>query len=238
MAAANDRDERLAELLTGLSNDARAGRPVEVDQLAAAHPDMASELKALWAVAQYADLANRPSSEPVTLPYRGNEDAASSPTSLPRRFGEFELLAELGRGGMGVVYRARQESLSRTVAVKMVREAHLATAEDRARFRTEAAAAARLAHPNVVTVYHVGEIDGQAYLCLEYVAGRTLAQVVAAEGPMQPRRAAMLVAAVARGVQHAHEHGVLHRDLKPANILLGAEYGGRNTDGKTRPSDV
>jgi serine/threonine-protein kinase len=139
---------------------------------------------------------------------------------LPRRFGAFQLLDELGRGGMGVVYRARQESLQRTVAVKMVREAHLATADDRARFRAEASAAARLAHPNVVTVYEVGDVDGQAYLCLEYVAGRTLSQLVTAEGPLPPRRAATLVAVVARGVQHAHDHGVLHRDLKPANVLI------------------
>jgi serine/threonine-protein kinase len=154
----------------------------------------------------------------------------ASPATLPRRFGDFDLLAELGRGGMGVVYRAKQVSLNRTVAVKMVREAHLATAEDRARFRAEAAAAARLSHPNVVTVYEVGEVDGQAYLCLEYVAGRTLSQLVAAEGPMPPRQAATLVAAIARGVQHAHDHGVLHRDLKPANVLLDAAGQSHVTD--------
>jgi serine/threonine-protein kinase len=211
--AAIDRDERLAQLLAELGSGVRS----DVGQLAADHPDLADELRGLWAVAQYADLVRGVGKEPVTLPY---VEPNAAPTLLPRRFGEFELIEELGRGGMGVVYKARQDALNRTVAVKLVREAHLATEEDRARFRAEAASAARLAHPNVVTVYAVGEVDGQAYLCLEFVPGRTLAQTVAADGPMPPRDAARLVAAVARGVQHAHDHGVLHRDLKPANILL------------------
>src|SRR5439155_13577406 len=90
---------------------------------------------------------------------------------------------------------------------------------DRARFRAEAAAAARLAHPNIVTVHEVNEIDGQPYFSMEYVEGPTLAERLA-EGPLPPRDAAQIVAAVARGVDHAHKHGILHRDLKPANVLL------------------
>ena len=213
-----DRDARLAALIDRLTADQRAGRPPDLSAAAAAHPDLAAELRDLWAVAQLAHLARRPGfdSHP-TAPYRPAAPAAPP----PRAFGDFEIAEELGRGGMGVVYRARQKSLNRTVALKMVREAHLATADDRARFRTEAESAARLKHPNIVTVFEVGTVGGQAYLCMEYVGGPTLAEKVAADGPLPPREAARLVAVIARAVHHAHAEGILHRDLKPANILLG-----------------
>ncbi|HEY1192467.1 MAG TPA: serine/threonine-protein kinase, partial [Gemmata sp.] len=104
---------------------------------------------------------------------------------------------------------------------------HLATDADRARFRTEAESAARLKHPNIVTVYEVGTAGGQAYLCMEFVSGPTLAEKVRTEGPLPPREAAGLVAVIARAVEHAHLEGILHRDLKPSNILLGKGKGGR-----------
>ena len=120
----------------------------------------------------------------------------------------------------------------------MVREAHLSTPDDRARFRTEAEAAARLKHPNIVTVYEVGTVGGQAYFCMEYVGGQTLAQKVAADGPLPPREAARLVAVTARAVEHAHAEGILHRDIKPSNILLGnAECGIRSAESKTKSDD-
>ena len=134
--------------------------------------------------------------------------------------GKYKLERRLGQGGMGVVYKARQRSLNRIVALKMVREPHLASSQDRARFRTEAESAARLQHPNIVTVFEVGCHDGQAYFCMEYVPGLTLAQLVALNGPLPSRKAARIVAGVARAVQHAHDQGILHRDLKPSNILL------------------
>ncbi|MBA4064586.1 MAG: serine/threonine protein kinase [Isosphaera sp.] len=217
----DDRDARLAAALETLDADARAGRPADVDAAARAHPDLAAELRELWAVAQFAHLARRPPALPLTVSYAG--DAATTTTTAPpppRAFGDFELIEELGRGGMGVVYKARQRSLDRVVALKMVREAHLATDADRARFRTEAESAARLEHPNIVTVYEVGTADGQAYLCMEYVGGPTLAERVRAGGPLPPREAARLVAVIARAVDHAHAQGILHRDLKPSNILL------------------
>ena len=220
-----DRDERLAELLTDLADRQRAGRPADPEAVARAHPDLAAELRELWAVAQFADLARKPAA-PSTVAFRANppDDTAPTPAALPREFGDFELIEELGRGGMGVVYKARQKSPDRVVALKMVREAHLASDADRARFRAEAEAAARLQHPHIVTVYEVGTQAGQAYFCMEYVEGWTLAEKLAHVGPFPPRDAARLVAQVARAVQHAHEHGTLHRDLKPSNILLS---GGR-----------
>nr|MCU0706375.1 serine/threonine protein kinase [Fimbriiglobus sp.] len=217
-----DRDEQLALLIADLSDQARRGCTPDVDAIAGRHPELSSELRELWAVAQFADLARGSGETTVAHSDRPEE----SPAPLPRLFGDFTLEAELGRGGMGVVYRARQRSLDRTVAIKMVREAHLASEADRGRFRGEAEAAARLHHPNIVAVHEVGSNDGQAYLCMEYVNGCTLAQLVNAEGPLPPRAAAELVATIARAVQHAHEHGVLHRDLKPSNILLATESEG------------
>ena len=212
-----DRDARLAELI-----DRIAGGSTDIDLAAREHPDLAAELRELWAVAQFAHLARKPDPQ-QTLPHRPIEEVSP----FVREFGDFELIEELGRGGMGVVYKARQKSLDRLVALKMVREAHLATEEDRARFRAEALAAGQLKHPNIVTVYEVGTAAGQAYICMEYVGGPTLAQRIAADGPLPPRDAARLVAVIARAVDHAHAEGILHRDLKPSNILLmGGEVAG------------
>ncbi len=128
----------------------------------------------------------------------------------------YEMLAELGRGGMGVVFLARQVSLKRLVALKMILNAGPASL---ARFRIEAEAVARLTHPHIVQIYQVGEHDGQPFLTLEYVQGTTLEHHVAG-GPMADREAAQLVETLARAMHHAHERGILHRDLKPANVLL------------------
>ena len=141
---------------------------------------------------------------------------------MPRQLGDYELLEELGRGGMGVVYRARQISLDRSVAVKMILRGQLATAADRARFRAEAEAAAKLDHPNIVPVYEVGELDGQPYFSMKFVAGTTLARLLA-DGPLEPREAAALLVPVAKAIHFAHRHGLLHRDLKPSNILIDAD---------------
>jgi serine/threonine-protein kinase len=232
---APDRDEQLAILISGLSEQARSGGTPDLDAVVQQHPELATELKELWAVAQFADLARR--SADATQPSTTKPDD-TVPAPLPRTFGDFVLEAELGRGGMGVVYMARQRSLDRTVAIKMVREAHLASESDRARFRVEAEAAARLHHPNIVTVHEVGTIDGQAYLCMECVSGQTLAQRLYTGGPLPPREAAQLVAVIARAVQHAHEHGVLHRDLKPSNILLSGDSRQQTADRQNAASGL
>jgi tetratricopeptide (TPR) repeat protein len=144
--------------------------------------------------------------------------ASSAPADAPSVPG-YELIAELGRGGMGVVYQARQCSLKRLVALKVILAGSHADETTRTRFRTEAEAVARLQHPNIVQVYEVGEHNGCPFLCLEYIAGGTLDQKLA--GTAQPEReAAALVETLARAIQHSHERGILHRDLKPANVLL------------------
>jgi serine/threonine protein kinase/tetratricopeptide (TPR) repeat protein len=172
-----------------------------------------------------------------------------------RYFGDYELLEEIARGGMGVVYRARQVSLNRTVAVKMILAGQLASAADVQRFRGEAAAAANLQHPNIVAIHEVGEQDGQHYFSMDYVEGRDLARLVAGCGaPPHPslsptggegarragegagvvaydfKQAAGWLKTIAEAIHYAHERGILHRDLKPSNILIDQNDQPRITD--------
>jgi tetratricopeptide (TPR) repeat protein len=143
-----------------------------------------------------------------------------TPADLPQVPG-YEVLELLGHGGMGVVYKARQLSLGRLVALKMIVAGAAAEAEDLARFRTEAEAVACLQHPNIIQIHEVGQVQGSPYVALEYVAGGSLAQKLAGQ-PQPPRAGAQLVETLADAMHHAHERGILHRDLKPANVLLAA----------------
>lgn len=145
------------------------------------------------------------------------------PKPLPplERFGDYRLEGEIGRGGMGVIYRAHQLSLNRSVALKMILAGPLTSAGLARRLRVEAEAAAGLDHPNIVPIYEVGEHDGQPFYTMGLVEGMNLAQALKA-GSFEPKRAAGLMVTVAQAIQHAHERGVLHRDLKPSNILLDA----------------
>jgi tetratricopeptide (TPR) repeat protein len=136
-----------------------------------------------------------------------------------RRLGDYELLGEIGRGGMGVVYRARQAALKRVVALKLILAGEHAGPEAVARFKAEAEAVARLQHPHIVQIYEVGEYDGRPFFSLEYLDGGTLEKRLAGN-PLPARQAARLIELLARAVHHAHERGVVHRDLKPANILM------------------
>jgi serine/threonine-protein kinase len=232
-----DRDERLARLLAELGEEARRGGRPDVEAIGRQHPDLAEELRGLWAAAQLAEEFTRPA-----FPENGRAKPANQPKGeatsppifppLPRDFGDYELQEELGRGGMGVVYRAWQHSLKRPVALKMILRGDLATSADLARFRIESQAAARLHHPNIVPVYEAGECGGQAYFSMGLVEGPTLADLLAA-GPLRPREAARLLASVARAVHHAHQQGILHRDLKPSNILLQKKEEG----GRTHPKE-
>lgn len=147
----------------------------------------------------------------------------------PRDFGKYELLGEIGRGGMGVVYRARHKELDRVVAIKMILASHLATPEQVDRFYHEARAAAKVTHPQIVGIHDVGQTHGQHYFAMDFVSGPSLAQLVAA-GPIDPTQAARLVFAVARAVSHLHDQGIVHRDLKPSNVLLDEEGRPRVTD--------
>jgi tetratricopeptide (TPR) repeat protein len=167
----------------------------------------------------------------LALPFEETEDDGPRHELLPSsvQVPGYDVLEVLGRGGMGVVYRARQQALNRTVALKMILDGAHAGARQANRFRSEAAVFARLQHPNIVQIHEIGEHDGRPFLALEYVQGGTLDRALAGT-PLPVDRAARLVETLARAVQHAHERGVVHRDLKPANVLLTAEGEPKITD--------
>src|SRR5262249_28900102 len=148
-------------------------------------------------------------------------DAAGPGARLPEVNG-YDILGILGRGAMGVVYRARQRGLKRLVALKMILAGDHASGRDLARFRTEAESVAQLHHPTMVQIYEVGEQEGRPYFSLEYVNGPSLSRKVAGN-PLPPREAAETVRALAEAMQYAHERGIVHRDLKPSNVLLTRE---------------
>src|SRR5581483_11785003 len=162
-------------------------------------------------------------------PAQRSASTAGQSTAPTRRFGEYELLGEIARGGQGVVYRARHRSLNRLVALKMLILGPWATEAHLKRFQTEAEAAANLDHPQIVPIYEVGQAEGQHYFTMKLVEGPSLKQLVT-DQPVAPRRAAELLAGAARAIHHAHERGILHRDLKPGNILLDEQGQPQVTD--------
>ncbi len=162
----------------------------------------------------------------------GSSAPPSSARTQPARiryFGDYEIIRELARGGMGVVFEARQVSLNRKVALKMILAGQLAEETDVKRFHTEAEAAANLDHPGIVPIFEVGQHESQHYFSMGFVEGQSLAGRLAG-GPLPPRQAAELIRRVSDAIEYAHQHGVIHRDLKPANILLDAQGNPRVTD--------
>jgi serine/threonine protein kinase len=159
--------------------------------------------------------------DPGQTPRRSDQLIRGNDAALVE-FGDYQLLQEIGRGSQGVVYRARQKSLNRIVALKVIALGHWATEPHVKRFRREAEAAARLNHPGIVPIYEVGERDGACYFSMGLVEGGQLDAMLERE-PMPIRSAVELIVKLARTVQYAHEHNILHRDIKPGNILLDAK---------------
>lgn len=169
------------------------------------------------------------SDEPATEPYARKSSPVSPVGTAIRYFGDYEIIEEIARGGMGVVYKARQVNLNRTVALKMILTGQLAGKDDVQRFYTEAEAAAQLDHPGIVPIFEIGEHEGQHYFSMAYIEGDSLAQKVA-NGPLPPHEAAEIVQKVCQAIAYAHGRGVVHRDLKPANVLMDPSSQPKVTD--------
>jgi WD40 repeat protein len=228
-SAAGEREHRVNRVLADYLEAQRLGQVPDREDLLRRHPDLADELRSFFAdqhrfgqlaegIGPSATAAPAPVGPPTLADGEGEDRGPG--LGKVRYFGDYELLEEIARGGMGVVYKARQVSLHRTVALKMILGGRFASPDDVQRFRREAEAAANLDHPNIVPIYEVGEEQGQHYFSMRLIERGSLASC---ELPLPARRAAGLVAAVARAVHHAHQRGVLHRDLKPSNVLLDGQ---------------
>ncbi len=213
----SDPDERFAVWVSQLTDRLRGGERIELADAVAEHPEWERSLAEVWPIVLLAEMAGRTDEgEPARSSPADRDDPEAA---TPACYGDFELIEELGRGGMGIVYRARQVSLDRVVALKLILIDHLASAVDRARFQAEAKAAARLDHPHIVPVFELGEAERRPYISMRLIEGQTLAQRLAS-GPLGNEQAARLLVPLCRAVAYAHEHSVLHRDIKPSNILL------------------
>ncbi len=173
--------------------------------------------------------AKSPLPDPHDAVDHPSESAAPPGLTKPRNFGEYDLLEEIGHGGVGVVYKARQKSLDRIVALKLLLFGPHAPPDSVKRFRAEAVATAALQHPNIVAIHEVGFCEGQHFIAMDYVKGQCLSALVRGS-PLPARRAAGYVKTIAEAIHYAHERGILHRDLKPANVLIDANDQPRVTD--------
>ncbi len=219
----DDRDERLAIVFDQLMQDSRSGSPQQkLEAAIRQYPDLAQDLKELFATAQIADDIALLQSTVIEELSGESAKGETNPSPIGSVIGDYELREEIGRGGMGVVYRAWQFSLQRTVALKMIPNAAFAASQDLARLRAEALAAARLSHPNIVPVYEVGEYGGQPWFSMQFIEGTTLSARLM-DGPMMPREAVSLLIPIVEAIGAAHRAGVLHRDLKPSNILIASD---------------
>ena len=226
----SEQDQRLAIIVTSLTDRLQRGEELELSDVCREHPDVADELRILWGTLVVAQAAGKHDSNNADrMPLQNGSDSGIWQLQLPTQFGDYELIEELGHGGMGVVYRARQLSLGREVAVKMILRDRLASLADRRRFFVEAEATAKLAHPGIVPLYEVGELEGRPFFSMQLVEGMTLAQKIA-DGPLPQREGVRLLIPICRAVHYAHQNGILHRDIKPSNILIDESGRAKLTD--------
>ena len=215
-------DSRLAEIIAAYLQAGEEGRAPSRDELLDRHPDLAPELAEFFTDQDQFDRAISPftSGLPTTQFFGASSGpAAGSEGPLGRHFGDYELIEEIGRGGMGVVYKAQNARLDRTVALKMILAGHMATPADVHRFNAEVESAAHLDHPNIVPLYEVGEHEKQRYFVMKLIEGGSLSDNLT-RFAKNPRAAAEVLRTISLAVHYAHQRGILHRDLKPANILI------------------
>jgi tRNA A-37 threonylcarbamoyl transferase component Bud32 len=243
---ADEQDEVLDQVLVEYFNARDAGRSSSRDELLAMHPDWTADPELAAQIDDFLmnqQLFDRFSDAlEITNVNAEHEIATCQDHATPdagrtaaedgggrqvvfesgRLFGDYELIEEIARGGMGVVYKARHLKLDRVVAIEMVLTGQFVSEEDLRRFQTEARLAANLRHANIVAIHDVGQHDEQGYFSMQYIEGQSLAELVRDDG-IEPHRAARYLAIISDAVHYAHEKSTLHRDLKPANILLDAD---------------
>jgi serine/threonine protein kinase len=227
--SAAESQQRLESAIAAYLEEAARGNQPDPNEMLAAHPELADELRHFLDDHQQAMHLADSWRLDVGLETDVRSVATASPGMEPIRFGDYELLGEIARGGMGVVYKARQISLNRVVAIKMILQGQLAAVEDVERFHLEAKAVAKLAHPHIVVVHDVGQCGDQHYFAMEYVEGESLAQRIR-QGPCSFSTTAEHVEQVAQAVHFAHQNGVVHRDVKPSNVLIDPSGRARVTD--------
>jgi WD40 repeat protein/tRNA A-37 threonylcarbamoyl transferase component Bud32 len=228
-------EERLADLLVRWEEQKEQGQPVTPEELCRDCPELLDELRRRIQALEslnpaLATASSSPTGTAATEMAHTIVEDSGSALRRARAVPGYDILGELGRGGMGVVYKARQKSLDRIVALKMILAGAHAGQQQRERFRGEAEAAARLQHANIVQVYEIGEHERCPYIALEYIDGRGLNDILNESRPLAPVEAAALVEQLAQAVHYAHQRGIVHRDLKPSNILLTQEGTAKITD--------
>ena len=247
-----NRSELLSQITAEYLQVMEAGGTPDRESLLIQYPDLREDLRAFFDNQDHADnFASPPSeaaklppiapteeatllhppadAEKATIPPGPRFDDAVAVRNQLRDFGDYELIEEIARGGMGVVFKARQLTLNRIVALKMILTGELAGEQDVKRFHAEAEAAAQLDHPGIVPIFEVGDHDGQHYFSMAFIEGSSLADKLK-DGPLPPKQAAEQVKKISEAVAYAHQKGVIHRDLKPGNVLLDSNGQPKVTD--------
>lgn len=216
-------EQRLANLITGYADRANGGENLDLESAVRDHPEFETDLRELWGtIVVTRAAAHEKRSAPLSI----SSELAVPRIELPCPFGKYVLEAEIGRGGMGIVYRATRTSDGEQVAIKMILKGDFASEAEQQRFDAEAQAAAKLSHPNIIPIYEIGEFDGRSFFCMRLIQGQSLAERLV-RGPMPTERAASVMHDISSAIEYAHQQGVLHRDLKPSNVMLddeGAAY--------------
>ena len=209
-------EQEFARIVTDYADRAIRGESLELEKACKDHPKFEKDLRDLWGTIVLTKVA---ADEQRREPMPSTSELMMPRVELPFPFAGYVLEAEIGRGGMGIVYRASRNSDDEQVAIKMILKGDFATEAEKKRFDAEAEAAARMDHPNIVPIYEVGEFEGRAFFCMKLILGPSLAERLMS-GPMKNSRATRVMNEICGAIAYAHQQGVLHRDLKPSNILL------------------
>ncbi len=232
----SESEAQLAAIVSELTDLMQRGIPIDIQAVCKLHPEHAADLMFLWGTVLVTDAVGGAEAKLIES-NATNTDSGQWQMNLPCTLGDYELLEVVGRGGMGIVYRANQISLNREVAIKMILRDRLATPVEKQRFFAEAKATARLEHIGIVPVFDVGELDGRPFFAMKFIRGRTLSDLMASRRVTQ-REAATYLEQICRAVHFAHVSGVVHRDIKPSNILIDELGSAKLTDfGLAKQSD-